>query len=301
MLSIEHEAIVRLFTERPQLAADLLGDALHVPLPDYDFVTAECAELTEATPSELRADSVIVFRRLKSDTDPEPVLAVIVEVQRSPERHKRWTWPMYLVSLRTRMKCPAMLLVICPEASVARWCAKPIELGHPGLTLIPLVAGPTSVPMITEPLQAARDPELAILSIITHATTPQAPDILDALLAAVHDLDPDQGGRYADMVRAALPAEIWEHLEKAMKTERYEYLSEWARGNVAEGEAKGEAKGKVKGKAEAIFTVLSTRGFEIPDDARARISDCDDLDQLDAWIRAAITTESLQALLDKKP
>jgi hypothetical protein len=95
------------------------------------------------------------------------------------------------------------------------------------------------------------------------------------------------------MVRAALPAEIWDHLEKAMKTERYEYLSEWARSNVAEG--------KAEGKAEAIFTMLSTRGFEIPDDVRAQISDCDDLAQLDAWIRAAITTGSPWALLDEKP
>lgn len=46
--------------------------------------------------------------------------------------------------------------------------------------------------------------------------------------------------------------------------------------------------------------MLAARGFEIPDDVRARIDDCDDLDQLNAWIRAAVTTESPAALLDEK-
>jgi hypothetical protein len=35
----------------------------------------------------------------------------------------------------------ALLLVVALDASVARWCAQPIELGHPGFMLRPLVAG----------------------------------------------------------------------------------------------------------------------------------------------------------------
>ncbi|WP_327049625.1 hypothetical protein OG320_28310 [Microbispora sp. NBC_01189] len=89
-----------------------------------------------------------------------------------------------------------MLLVICPEAAVARWCSRPIDLGHPGLVLTPLVAGPDEVPVITDPGQAADDIELAMLSVIHHATTPQGPDILNALFAALHNLDRDQGGMY---------------------------------------------------------------------------------------------------------
>ena len=47
-------------------------------------------------------------------------------------KDKRKTWPLYLTSLRSRVSCPTALLVVAPEASVARWCAQPIELGHPG-------------------------------------------------------------------------------------------------------------------------------------------------------------------------
>ncbi|MEV0970498.1 hypothetical protein [Microtetraspora glauca] len=290
MLTSEHEVIVRLFHERPVLAAELLTETLKIPLPDYDHAAVESGDLTEVTPTELRADSVIVFRKKQSDADPEPVLAVVMEVQRGRDNGKRWSWPMYLISLRTRMRCPAILLVVCPDAAIAHWSRHPIELGHPGLTLTPLVAGPTEVPMILDPCDAAEDPELAVLSVITHANTPQGPDILNALLKAVHDLDPYKGGRYADMVRAALPREIWEHLEKLMKTETYEYLSEWARNNIAEG--------KAEGKAESILQVLSARDLEVPDDVRAEIGACTDIDQLDAWIRAAVAVESARDLLD---
>ncbi|MBO4270919.1 hypothetical protein GSF24_09765 [Microbispora triticiradicis] len=294
MLTIEHEAVIRLFQERPDLAAGLLARSLDVQLPEFDYAAVESADLTELTPASRHADSVIVFRRKRPGADPEPVVAVIVEVQRGRDPGKMWSWPMYLVSLRTRLECPVMLLVICPEAAIARWCSRPIELGHPGLVLTPLVAGPDEVPVITDPGQAADDIELAMLSVIHHAATPQGPDILNALFAALHNLDRDQGGMYADMVRAALPREIWDHLERHMKTESYEYLSDWARENIA----KGMVEGKAEGKTEAILTVLAARGIEVPDELDAKIRKCHDLDRLDAWIRAAATVQSVDALLN---
>lgn len=63
---------------------------------------------------------------------------------------------MYLVSLRTRMKCPAILVVVCIESTVAKWCATPIDLGHPGLVLTPLVLGPDLIPLVTTPEEAAK-------------------------------------------------------------------------------------------------------------------------------------------------
>ncbi|WP_067183880.1 hypothetical protein [Microtetraspora niveoalba] len=290
MPKAEHEAIVRLFYERPRLAAELLSESLHVQLPEYDHATVETGDLTAVTPAELRADSVIVLSRERVDAKPAPVLAVVVEVQRTPDPDKHWSWPMYLISLRSRMKCPTILLVICPDAKTAHWSRQPIGLGHPGLVLSPLVAGPTDVPVILSPLEAAEDPELAVLSVITHATTPEGPEILDALLTAVHKLDPERGALYADMVRAALPHKIWEHLENLMQTETREFLSDWARDNVA--------KGNAEGRGEAIFAVLAARGLDVPDDVRTVIKDCSDLDRLDTWIRAAVTVESARDLLD---
>ncbi|GIH69759.1 hypothetical protein [Sphaerimonospora thailandensis] len=132
-----------------------------------------------------------------------------------------------------------------------------------------------------------------MLSVIHHGDTPQGPDIVSALLTALHNLDHDQAGMYADMVRAALPREVWDQLEKQLKTETYEYLSDWARDNIA----KGKAEGQAEGKAEAILAVLSARGIQVPDSFPDKIRKCHDLDRLDAWIRAAATAESAEALL----
>ncbi|TQS28450.1 hypothetical protein [Microbispora sp. KK1-11] len=294
MALAEHEAVVRLFCERPDLAADLLTRSLRVQLPDYDYAGLESADLTEVIPTERRADSVIAFRRKSPDDEPEPVLAVIVEVQRDRDSDKLWSWPLYLSSLRSRLKCPVMLLVVAPDAAIARWCARPIGLGHPGMVLTPLVVGPAEVPVITDPGQVTEDLELAVLSVIHHADTPQGPEILEALLTALHNLDRDQAGMYADMVRAALPGEIWDHLEMHLKTETYEYLSDWARDNIA----KGKAEGKAEGQAEAILTVLSARGIEVSEDISEKIRKCNDLDRLAAWLRAAATVDSSDALLD---
>jgi hypothetical protein len=42
--------------------------------------------------------------------------------------------------------------------------------------------------------------------------------------------------------------------------------------------------------------VLEARGVEVPDDVRARITRCADLDQLDGWLRRAVTADSAQDL-----
>ncbi|GGO28353.1 hypothetical protein GCM10010116_56810 [Microbispora rosea subsp. aerata] len=75
-----------------------------------------------------------------------------------------------------------------------------------------------------------------------------------------------------------------------MKAETYEYLSDWARENIA--------KGKAEGQAEAILTVLSARGIEVSEDLSEKIRKCNDLDRLAAWLRAAATVDSSDALLD---
>ncbi|WP_169951102.1 hypothetical protein [Microbispora sp. H11081] len=94
----------------------------------------------------------------------------------------------------------------------------------------------------------------------------------------------------------ALPGEPWDDLEKHMNVETYEYLSDWARENIA----KGIAEGQAQAKAEAIMTVLAARDIQVPDEFKDKIRKCHDLDRLDAWIQAAVTVESSDALLDEE-
>jgi hypothetical protein len=69
------------------------------------------------------------------DRADRPVTGVIVEVQHQIKRDKLLTWPAYVATLRAKLGCPTVLLVIAPAPAVAAWARRPIELGHPGFHL----------------------------------------------------------------------------------------------------------------------------------------------------------------------
>jgi hypothetical protein len=69
-----------------------------------------------------------------------------------------------------------------------------------------------------------------------------------------------------------------------------EYRSEYFRALVAEG--------KAEAKAEAVVTVLETRGLVLSAEDRARITACTDLDQLDAWVRRVGSVTTVSELFD---
>lgn len=221
-----------------------------------------------------------------------PVLGVVVEVQLRRDPGKRWSWPVYLATLRARLRCPAVLLVVCVDTAVATWCATPLDLGHPGSTLTPLVLGPDQVPVVTDPVQAAAAPELAVLSAMSHGARPDRHDVLDALLNALAFVDPDRALLYSDLVLAALPTAAQRCLEALMTAGTYEYQSDFARRHRAQGRAEGEATGEAK----AVLAVLEARGLTVPDAARTRVMECTDLTQLDIWVRRAATASSTDDL-----
>src|SRR5262245_45592296 len=125
MPSLSHEALLLLFRNRPELAPELLRDSLHAAIPAYTEIRVDSAELTEVAPTEYRADLVVLL------LEGRPVLGIIVEVQLQVNADKHYSWPVYLAGLRARLRCPAWLLVVAPEPAVARWAARPIELGQP--------------------------------------------------------------------------------------------------------------------------------------------------------------------------
>jgi hypothetical protein len=49
-----HEALLVLFRNRPELAPELLRDALHVQLPAYTEARVKSAELNDVQPAEYR-------------------------------------------------------------------------------------------------------------------------------------------------------------------------------------------------------------------------------------------------------
>jgi len=289
MPSLPHEALLLLFRNRPELAPELLRVALHVQLPAYSEVRLESADLTDIEPAAYRADLVILL------VEGKPVLGIVVEVQLSAKREKRFSWPVYVAGLRARLRCPACVLVVTPTESVARWCREPIALG-PGNVFVPLVIGPAAVPVVDDVAAAERDPELAVLSCIAHGDEAHAERLGRAALLATLRLSDERQVLYSDLVFAALSDAARAALEELMATGNYEFQSDFAKKHQAKGRAEGRAEGHAEGEAKALLTVLEARGVPVPQEVRARILACTDPAQLEAWVRKSVSIASADEL-----
>jgi hypothetical protein len=278
MPSLTHEALLLLFRNRPELAPELLREALGIELPAYTEVRVESADLTEVVPAEYRADLVVLL------VDGKPVLAIAVEVQLARDDRKRFTWPVYAAGLYARFECPAVVLVVTPAPEVARWAAEPIRLG-PVSSFSALVLGPDAVPVVTDPARAEADPELGVLSAMAHGrgNVEQAVQIaLAAIAGAKLVQDRDVSVLYFDLIDAALS----EAARKAfqMLPQGYEFQSETLRKNVA------------TTKAAAVVAVLEAREIALSEEQKNRILTCLDIKLLDQWIRRAAIIGSADEL-----
>jgi hypothetical protein len=287
MPSYLHEVLIKMFQDRPALVADLLVGPLGIGVPAFESAHLSAGELADVTPTEYRADAVVTL-----NVADRPVFAVVIEVQLGADGRKRYAWPVYVATLYARLRCPAMLLVLCPDPAVAAWCAQPVVVSDPGLVLTPVVLGPEQVPVVTDTRVARRHPELAVLSALAHGGGAD-PSVFTALFAALDVIDLDQAALYIDLVLMVLPAAARVWLEEFMTTTPFRYQSDFARRYFGQ----GEAKGKAEGEANALLAILDARNIPVPDDVRANIAACTDIDVLDAWIRRAATAEKLEDVL----
>ena len=271
-----HEALLLLFRNRPALAPELLRDALHMALPDYTDVRIDSADLTDIQPAEYRADMVILLLH------GSPVLGIVLEMQLSNDEDKRYVWPVYVVNLRARIRCPVCLLVITAEENVARWASKPIELGA-GNCFVPRVLSLSGVPEITDEERAKEDPELAVLSAMAHARDPDpAKSARIALVAQMVSLglDVERSRLYCDLVLHSLP-EAARRALLAMDASKYEYQSEFARRYYGQG------------KADIVLKLLATRFGALPPAVATHVQSANaaDLDQIAQRLLTAHTLE----------
>jgi hypothetical protein len=279
-----HEILVDLFKNRPSLAAEILAEVLGVSLPAYTEARLASADLTEIQPAEYRADVVVVL--LDQDI---PVRVIVVEVQLAVDARKRLSWPAYVTVSRAIHGCPAGLLVVAPDPAVAGWCAEPIEIGVPGFVLRPPVLRRAAIPVVTDLGEAARRPELGVLSAMAHGDTEQGATVAAAVLHAILGLDDDRTRLYYDLVYHSLNDAARSALEAKMKG--YEYQSDFAKKYVAEG--------RTEEAARSLLTVFRVRGFAVPDSARERILAQKDPERLERWLEKAIVAASVAAVLDE--
>jgi hypothetical protein len=299
MPGIPHETPLELLRRNPLLAAALLhGTGVQVPASTSAVMAA--GDLSSALPAELRADAVIVLGGqfpvrtrpggARGGQEPEPAgkLAVVVEVQISPDERKRRVWPAYLALARAQHGCPAVLLIICPGRATGRWARQPIPTGHPGFDLVPLVIDAGTTPPPGAPGAGGADPELAVLAVFTGAVDLEHDAgrrlVLGAIAAA--DLDEDGLETYTYLIRAVASAAARSALEALMTTVfKDEFIDRI--------KAEGQAEGKAEGEARMILRVLAARGLEVPAEIRQRVLSCADTGQLEAWGDRAATAASL--------
>jgi uncharacterized protein DUF4351 len=286
-----HEVLLELFRNRPSLAPELLRDVLHVELPKFIEARIDSADLNDLQPASYQADLVV---RLVTDV---PVLGIVVEVQLSAKERKRFVWPAYAANLRARLECSVCLLVVAVDEAVARWAAKPIDMGN-GSRFVPLVISPSGVPQVTDPAQARAYPELAVLSAMAHGKDADSDKSVQIALAAqfaVAGLDQDVAKLYFDLVHHSL-SEAARRALQAMDPRKYEYQSDFARRYVAEGEAKGEARGEARGRAALVARLLASRFGSLGHEVETRLADASIAD-LDAIGDRLLTAQTLDEAL----
>lgn len=304
--SLTHESFLLLFKNRPELAAELLRDVLHVELPAYAEIRTDSAELIEVVPTSYHADVVVLL------IDQVPVFAIIVEAQLAKDTRKHYSWPHYATSLRAKFKCPVCVLVVTGSDAIAEWARTPINLGPSFGMFVPLVVGPTAVPVVRDIEQAKRDPELAVLSAMAHGKEEVGLPIALAALAACGALDVERAMLYLDLVGISLSDVARAAFEDLMASQ-YEFQTEWAKkqkasldsardagfaaGVAARVEVEAGVAARVaEAKAAAVLKFLSTRRITVTDEQKSRILACTDLARLERWIEKAVTLTTTDEL-----
>ncbi len=287
-----HEDLLRLFQNRPTLAAELARQALQARLPEYSEAHLDSANLSDLRPAEYHADLVVLLEQ------QDVVHGIVVEVQLRQDPDKPFVWPAYACNLRSRIRSPVALLVLAANEAVARWASRTIDLGGDN-HFKPWVLGPSAIPEVTDEATAKADPELAVLSAVAHGMDDdvgKATAIAVATQEALSGLESTRSLMYSDILYDAVSEAVRRTL-RSMNLPKYEYKTEFAKRYYGQGLAEGKAEGKAEGRAELILRLLSLRFGALPGDAQARIRGAT-LEELDRIGERLLAAGSLQAALD---
>jgi len=310
--TLEHNAIVEMFRENPELAPHLLALLFHVDVPPHASVVVVESSLDQLIPVEFRADLVLELR----DANGALVLAIVFEVQRDKDPDKEYSWPVYVTVVRARKRCPTVVLVVAPDADVAAWAARPIDLGMGFGSLRPVVLGPASVPEVMDPAVAERETELAVLSAVAHGNGPNGLAVVQAALVALARLDREHAAVYFQVIWNALREPMQRALEALVMERQAEgeatfppfvqrivdrALHEGELKGRLEGELKGrlegELKGRLEGKRDTLLRLLARAGITLTDDEAARVQACDDPALLDRWVDNVLGAKTARDVL----
>lgn len=293
MPSLEHEALVDMFRDRPTLIVDLLR-ALDVDVPPHATITIVDSSLADPRPTALAADLVLEL----CDAPGRPVLTAILEVQLDPDPDKLASWPVYLVLHRRRRRCDTCVLVLTPSRAVAAWARRPIRLGPGNPAFRVLVLGPDEVPVITDPAAAVANPALAFLSALTHGDDPDAGiAVLSAALDALPHVDNATASMYLHIVTRALSGPRRRFLKERLMLDFNKYEIPFPDFLVPEAEKIGERKA-ARRLAKKLLERLDLRKISLTPEQRAVVLSCTDFDQAFDWFDRAYLAQTADDVFD---
>ncbi|MFI6712630.1 hypothetical protein ACIBF7_39745 [Nonomuraea sp. NPDC050478] len=302
MPSPRHDALIQLFKDRPELAVEILRDLKGVEIPTTPLIRVEDSTFNTRPSGDLEADVVVVL-----GPPNEPAHAIVVEIQHDKSKDPKQL-ARYAAALWLLLRCDVTVLVVCPDQGVATHYAAPVDSGLTGYRLRPHVLGPDDIPIITDPHEASAQPALSALAVMAHGRIRK---VIEAFAMALAELRDEHAPKYYEYAYSMAAPDIRRLLEEIMKSTAWPVYSPFAREHYgrglqdgqtqgkAEGRAEGKAEGRAEGTARVVLLLLETRGFALPDDIRARITACTDLDQLETWATRAVTAHTLDDLFDE--
>ena len=223
--------------------------------------------------------------------EDEVVGAMVLEAQQSPLEDKALTWPLYWAMLRKRVGgAPTWVVVLTTSSEIER--ASEAMLAE----VIPragrwLVLGPARMPRITDPELARREPALALVSALIHAGGDDV-ELAPAIADALETISAEVARVSYDVLRLRLSAAALAAMEVLVEINDYQFKSDFA----LENQHKGRMEERVETLQQAVRTVLEARGFTLTPSQQAILDACSKDEQLDTWLRRAVTAPTVDAI-----
>ncbi|WP_437923131.1 hypothetical protein WMF37_29350 [Sorangium sp. So ce291] len=156
-----------------------------------------------------------------------------------------------------------------------------------GADLPPLVLGPAVVPEITDPAEAEKETELAVLSAVAHGNGPNGLTVVRAALVALGRLDQEHALVYFQLIWNGLREPMRQALEALVMERQIEgeaTFPPFVQKLIDRGKLKGMREGELKGKRDTLLRLLARAGIVLTENESARIQAYTDTATLDRWI-----------------
>lgn len=198
--SLDHEAPLAVLRREPGIVA-VLREALGVELPRFDGVEIGDPDFNQPLPTEFRADLVVLLRG--EGPAHEPVMGIVVEVQRARDDHKRRSGLAVLSALAHDNGPCGLEVVIAAFAAISEL---PRDQGIEYYVLICASLNEVMRRAVEKPIMRSIEPYLVLDWQKQHYYAGKADGKLDAARSFVIELAERRFGDIGDELRLRVGA-----------------------------------------------------------------------------------------------